>query len=259
MSERLEMQERPDETPIARRSARILDHVAGFCVIVLTGAVLYGEFVDSGSRPSLARSRAGDVARLARAEPPLPTEPVSLDGAAVKGHREAPVAIIEYSDFQCPFCARFAIDTLPKIDKRYIATGKVLMAFRHLPLEAIHPFAVDAGASAECAGQQGRFWDMHDRLFQNPRQLDPVTLRRHALSLSLDVAAYDACLTGGAAEKVRADRVGAAAAGVSGTPGFLLGTVESDGRVRVTRRMSGASPLVVFQSAIDSLLAEIGS
>ena len=185
----------------------------------------------------------------------MPTEPVSLEGAAVKGRREARIALIEYSDFQCPFCARFAVDTLPEIDKTYIATGKVLMAFRHLPLEAIHPFAVGAGASAECAGQQGRFWDMHDRLFQNPRQLDPNTLRGHAQALSLNLGAYDACLAGGAAEKVRADGAGAAAVGVSGTPGFLLGTVESDGRVKVERRMSGASPFAVFQAAIDGLLA----
>lgn len=184
----------------------------------------------------------------------MPAEPVSLEGAALKGRREARVAIIEYSDFQCPFCARFAADTLPEIDKTYIATGKVLMAFRHLPLEAIHPFAVGAATSAECAGQQGRFWDMHDRLFQNQRQLDRATLRTHAQALSLDLAAYDACVAASAADKVRAEAAGAAALGLSGTPGFLLGTIESDGRVRVKRRISGASAFAVFQTTIDELL-----
>lgn len=245
---------RPDQTPTGSRPARILDHAAGICVIVLTATILYGQFVDRRSQPPPVRAGASEVGRPTRAEPPLPAEPISLEGAAVKGRREARVAIVEYSDFRCPFCARFALDTLPQIDKTYIATGKVLMAFRHLPLEAIHPFAVGAGASAECAGQQGRFWDMHDRLFQNPRQLDPITLRGHAQALSLNVAAYDGCLAGAAA-KVRADGAGAAAVGVSGTPGFLLGSVEPDGRVKVTRRMSGASSFGVFQAAIDGLLA----
>ena len=194
-------QAKPDHPRSAGRVKPVRDTVAAVCVIVLTATLLYGQFVAPGSPPPSARSGPGDVVRRAPAERPLPADPVSLEGAAVKGRREARVAIIEYSDFQCPFCARFAIDTLPQIDKTYIATGKVLMAFRHLPLEAIHPFAVDAGASVECAGRQDRFWDMHDRLFQNPKQLDPNTLRGHAQALSLDIAAYDACLTGGVAER----------------------------------------------------------
>lgn len=249
-------QTRSDHRRSADRFKPVLDNVAGVCVILLTATILYGQFVD-GKSPQPTGGRAGARQPPPRPEPPpLPADPVSLEGAAVKGSRDAQVAIIEYSDFQCPFCARFAVDTLPEIDKTYIATGKVLMAFRHLPLERIHPHAVDAGASAECAGRQNRFWEMHDRLFLNPARLDPATLRGHATALQLDVAAYDACLADGAADKVRADGAGAAAVGVSGTPGFLLGRVEPDGRVKVTQRMSGASPFAAFQAALDALLAD---
>jgi protein-disulfide isomerase len=113
---------------------------------------------------SLHSTRTPVAAREARPAPPLPTEPVSLDGAALKGSSSANIAIIEYSDFQCPYCAKFVRDTFPLLNRRYIETGKVLFAFRHLPLDNIHSLAHRAAENAECARQQGKFWEMHDAL-----------------------------------------------------------------------------------------------
>lgn len=99
---------------------------------------------------------------------PLPSRPVSIEGAAVKGKVGVRVGVIEYSDFQCPYCGTFARDTLPRIVSEYVDTGKAFFAFRHLPLEAIHPHARRAAEAAECARRQDRFWTVHDTIFRSP-------------------------------------------------------------------------------------------
>lgn len=116
------------------------------------------------------RLRSNGARSAGRAEVPLPDQPISLDGAKVKGNATAPVALIMFSDFQCPFCAGFASETLPELEREYVATGHVVIAFRHFPLDN-HPLALKAAQGAECAEQQGRFWDMHDRMFHAPQHL----------------------------------------------------------------------------------------
>jgi hypothetical protein len=102
----------------------------------------------------------------------VPTAPQSLEGAALKGDPKAPVVIIEYSDYQCPFCAKSERETLPELDQKYIGTGQVQLAFRHHPLSRLHPFATQAAEAAVCAGRLGKFWEMHAALFADPKQLD---------------------------------------------------------------------------------------
>ena len=98
---------------------------------------------------------------------PIPAEPVSLEGAPILGAAAAKVAIIEFSDFECPYCARFFQDALPELRAKYIDTGKVRLAFRHLPLP-MHQRARAAAEAAECARRQSRFWEFHDQFFTNP-------------------------------------------------------------------------------------------
>jgi len=183
----------------------------------------------------------------------LPPEPVSLEGAAIRGSRAAKVAIIEHSDFQCPYCGRFAREILPELEKGYVATGKVLLAFREFPL-TIHPFAEKAAEAAECAGRQGKFWEMHDRLFVK-QQLDPPSLEAHAKALHLSPGVFDTCLAGEAADKVRQDTEAGKALLVTGTPTFFVGTIQPDGRVKVLQRVSGALPLAQFGAALDRIIA----
>jgi protein-disulfide isomerase len=97
----------------------------------------------------------------------LPSEYIAMEGAHTKGSASAPAVLLVFSDFQCPFCGRFARETLSAIEREYVARGELLMAFRHLPLP-IHPQAIAAAQSAECAGSQGKFWEMHDELFRRP-------------------------------------------------------------------------------------------
>ena len=184
---------------------------------------------------------------------PLPSEPVSLEGVATKGSTSAKVVLIEYSDFQCPFCAQLAANTLPEIRAKYVDTGKVLMAFRHVPLN-IHPFARPAGAAAECAGKQGKFWEMHDLLFQRQAELDPDGLLARARDLSLDLESFGACLGGEGLAIVRKHEGHALVLGVTSTPQLLIGTLEQDGRVRIRARLSGAQPASAVEKALNELL-----
>src|SRR6266704_659322 len=119
---------------------------------------------------------------------------VSLDGVPSLGDEKAPIAIVEFSDYQCPYCGRHANTVLPQIIKDYVSTGKVRYIVRDVPIEAIHPQAFKAAEAAHCAGDQGKFWEMHDRLFQNQQLLAVSDLAAHALALGLDGPKFQPCL-----------------------------------------------------------------
>jgi len=184
----------------------------------------------------------------------LPQDPLSLDGAQLEGTRAAQVAVIEFSDFQCPYCGRFARDTWPSIRKGYVETGKVLFAFREFPLESIHKAALQAAEAAECAGQQNAFWKMHDLMFADQTHLETAALEARAHDSGLDVSKFDVCLTGSVDAKVKSDERTGVGLAVSGTPTFFLGRLQADGRVKVVRRLSGAMPAPDFGAAIDAVL-----
>lgn len=202
-------------------------------------------------KPSLNGSRATTTS----SPESLPAEPVSLKGAELKGDRGARVALIEYSDFQCPYCAKFANETLPDLERKYVESGKVLLAFRNLPLENIHPFAFHAAEAAACAGRQGKFWQMHDALFGSHVKLDEAVIRQRAQAIDLDLERLSACLQDDAETGIRADVVSARAAGIAGTPVFLVGRIQLDGRVKITQRLNGARAEADFVSSISKLLA----
>jgi protein-disulfide isomerase len=162
--------------------------------------------------------------------------------------------MIIYSDFQCPFCGQFARDTLPALEKRYVDTGKVQLVFRHEPLEN-HRFAMNAAEIAECAGDQGQFWQMHDLLFQHQKELDEVGLGQRVQELHLDSARVSACKGTKVRERIEVDALSGKALGLRGTPMFVIGRTLSSGTVHVTKIESGARPLEAFVGIIDGLLA----
>jgi len=144
-----------------------------------------------------------------------PRVAVDAGGSATRGPADARVTLVEFADFQCPFCARLA-SSLKRLEQRY--PGKVLLAFRHLPL-ANHRHAAKAAEAAECGREQGRFWEMHDRLFAAPTRLEPGQLKQQARALGLDAAAFDRCLDGGVmAARWREDKRVAEGFGLSATP-----------------------------------------
>ncbi|MBP6771917.1 MAG: thioredoxin domain-containing protein [Gemmatimonadaceae bacterium] len=186
---------------------------------------------------------------------PIPQSPLALDGASLRGSAEAPVVVIEYSDYVCPFCGKAEREVMPEIHKKYIATGKVQLAFRQHPLEKLHPGATRAAVAALCAGQQGRFWEMHDALFRDPKNIDEADLLARARSLDLDEGRFLACGPGEAAMQVQRDVKEAEDLRLGGTPVFLIGRRQGDGRIRVVSVVDGAHPFEVFQKQIEAASA----
>ena len=186
----------------------------------------------------------------------LPKDPINISKDPVRGNPSAKVVLIEYSDYQCPFCSRFGKDTYPQLETDYIKTGKIRYAFRDLPLD-FHKQAFKAAEAAHCAGEQGKFWEMHDRLFENQKALAPEELTKYAGQLGLNTSTFQQCLDSKRYEAdIKKDITEAGTAGISGTPTFLIGTVvPKDGSVKITRKLVGAKSYEEFKAAIDSVLA----
>jgi protein-disulfide isomerase len=185
---------------------------------------------------------------------PLPAVPVDVSNSPSVGSAVAPVVVIEYSDFECPYCGDFWRVTLPVLRGHYIQTGRILLVFKYLPLEAIHPMSLSAAEAAECAARQGKFWEMHDQLFARQKHLDMASLMQWAGSLGLDVSEFQQCLSGRAVDRVRRDSIEAKAFSIVGTPTFLIGRLQPDGRVQVTQRIAGTSSASDFRTAVDLAL-----
>jgi protein-disulfide isomerase len=183
-----------------------------------------------------------------------PADPVSIEGAPVRGDARAKVALIVFSDFECPYCAKSALDVLPEIERQYLRTGKLRLVWRHLPL-SIHKNARQAAEAAECAHGQGKFWEFHDWAFQHQTQLDMPNLHEAARTIGLDLAGFRACVDGQATGRVDADLDTAKALSVTRTPTWLIGVIQEDGRVRVMERLDGSRAFFVFQGAIDQVIA----
>ena len=193
--------------------------------------------------------------------PTQPTAPqtfqVSLDDDPFKGNANAPVTVIEFSDFQCPFCKRFFDQTLPLIEENYINTGKVKLVYKDLPLVTLHPNVKPVHVAAECADEQGKFWEYHDALFEKQSEWQRLsssdlqtTLVQYADDFGLQTASFEACLNSPEMlEEVNADFLQAASFGATGTPTFLIGN-EKNGFIKLV----GAQPYAAFQAAIDANL-----
>ena len=144
---------------------------------------------------------------------------------------------------------------MPQIGKDYIDTGKIKYVFMDFPLP-IHGQAMKASEAALCAGDQGKFWEMHDRLFANQNALAPEALLKHAEALGLDMDKFKECLDSGKhSAEIKAAMAEGQKAGVTGTPAFLLGFLESDSKVKATKKISGAVPYANFKATIDEMLS----
>jgi len=206
---------------------------------------------------------ASDIAEIKKLleplRPPPPVRPAAgtLDthGAPERGNAQAGVAIVEFSDFQCPFCKRHVDTTLAQLDKEYIATGKVRYVFMDFPLEAVHPMAFKAAEASHCAEDQQRFWPMHDRMFADQGALAPDQLVATAKALGLDTQKFKTCLDSDKyEERVKASIAEGEKFGVDATPAVLLGIVK-DGRIEGRKLLLGALPFEMFKQELDAVLA----
>ncbi len=209
-----------------------------------------------------------EIKKLLAARPtPAPQRPAGpvvkdvefdLGDTVITGDVKAPLILIEMTDYQCPFCARYAKQTYPQIKSEYVETGKVRYALLDMPLESIHKQAFKAAEATHCATEQGKYWEMHDRLFDNQRALEPFS--GHAEALGLDVAAFDTCLNSGKyAQSIREKMKLATKAGARGTPSFLLARTDPDNPSKITgiTTLRGAQPFNSFKVQIEKALNDM--
>ena len=188
----------------------------------------------SAAQPSAAAPSADSTANLAAASP-------VTNNDHIRGNKNAKITLLEYSDFQCPFCGQLE-PTLEQLMTQY--GSDIRLVYRHFPLTSIHPYAQKAAEASECASEQGKFWEMHDLLFDNQTALTIDNLKSYAKQLGLSQSKFDSCLdTSKYASLVGSQASEAQAAGITGTPGTFIG----DQLVR------GAYPISTFQQIIDGL------
>lgn len=196
----------------------------------VTGAVVVDD--QPTPRPTPAPTPTVDMAQL-------------IETDFVRGNENAPVTIVEFSDYECPFCGRFYTQSYLQIKTKYIDTGKVKYVFRDFPL-SFHVQAEPAAIAANCAGEQGKYYEFHDELFANQGSLGTAYYRQVAQKLGLDITAWEACLVNPEQkQEVLKDFRDGQAAGVKGTPAFFV-----NGQL-----ISGAQPYQVFEQLIEAALA----
>jgi len=221
--------------------------IASFLLGTFWTRVKYIEKGQTGSSPT--PQVAGQ-----QANPTLPPKPSEISqtefdklvkGASlVAGKNSAPVKIVEFSDFECPYCARFHSETYPTIEEKYIKTGKVQFFYRHVPLE-MHPNAKSAAIAAECAALQGKFTAMHDILYKNTENLTAKDLKSYAAEIGLNQTQFDDCFDNKKTEdRINSDIQIAGTVGISATPTFFI-----NGKI-----VAGALPASSFEQTIDALL-----
>jgi protein-disulfide isomerase len=193
-------------------------------------------------------------------EDPLLNKTVVIDGEPSKGSAKAKVTVVEVSDYHCPFCRRHTLTTQPQIDQGYVTNGKIQYVFIDYPIAGLHPTASTAHEGAICAGEQGKYWEMHNRLFADtpPRDKTQIVaqLLSHAQALGIDVTKFRGCVESGKYAKPVSESVARMEAlGVDSTPTFLVGLTPAPGQpMKVVKVIKGALPFSEFKSAIDSVL-----
>src|SRR3989344_5171331 len=212
--------------------------------VLISGTLFFTSYRNNpGSQLGLAGNNPGEQKKVE----------VSVDDDPMLGDKSAPVTIVEFSDFQCPFCRTFWKNTLPLIKSNYIDTGKVRFVYRDYPL-SFHESAQAAAEAAECAEDQGKYWQMHDKLFseqekegQGTIQFSTADIKNWAAEIGLNAGSFNECLSSrkhrGEVEKDFSD---GSAAGVSGTPAFFING----------HSVLGAQPFSIFQEAIEEALKD---
>jgi len=216
--------------------------------LVLSGSIVLAALLISGTL--FYNNMNGQLGLIGDNQPdPNARVDVSIDDDAMLGNKDAKVTIVEFSDYQCPFCRRFWTDTLPSLKKEYIDTGKARFVYRDFPL-SMHPAAQPSALAAECAEEQGKYWEMHDKIFAEQAKQGEGTvsygvteIKKWAKEIGLSI---DQCLDSSKyQEEVAKDLADGTKAGVSGTPTFYV-----NGKVLV-----GAQPFEVFKQLIEEELA----
>lgn len=197
----------------------------------------------------LEKQQKGDAAPAA----PAPPEKVrvKLGREFALGRSDAPLVMVEYTDYQCAFCNRFSTTTFPELKKRYIDTGKLRFISRDFPLD-FHPHALKAAQATRCAGEQDKFWQMKDALMSNSARLTPELITSLARDAALDMAKFQACVDGGKyLTEIRDGIAVANSIGINGTPSFVIGKVAGDYLEGIL--VVGAQPFASFDGMFKQM------
>jgi protein-disulfide isomerase len=185
--------------------------------------------------------------------PPEPTKAkLNMTGTEMLGSKNAPLTMVEFTDYQCPFCQRFHTTVFNDLKKNYIDTGKVRFYSRDMPLDSMHPNAIRAAQAARCASEQGQFWKLRDVMGANPSKLDMDSLVADAAGLKMDVDKFRSCVESEKYKQaIQTDVLEAMKIGADGTPTFVIGKSTADGVDGEI--LVGAMPYEVFDRKLKSL------
>jgi protein-disulfide isomerase len=209
-----------------------------------------------GTLNEIKQLLAANAALRPGPQPPAPPSALETQHEPFRGEADATVAIVEYADFECPYCGQYEHDIYPQISKDYVQTGKVKYFFRDLPI-AMHSRAMGAARAAHCAGEQGKYWEMHDSLFAKQNAIRDVDMPGRAHELGLDSAKFSECLSSDRyTDEIQKSAAEAQKLGIGGTPTFFIGNVDPNGDVTNMKMIIGARPYDAFKSAIDDSLAQ---
>jgi len=183
---------------------------------------------------------------------------IPLAGEPSMGQPSARITLVEVSDYHCPFCRRSALQTLPQINAEYVATGKARYVFVDYPIAQLHPDAFKSHEAAECAGDQGKYWQMHSALFAGTPVKDTAGLAERARSIGLDATSFSACLASGRHAGPIKESIGRMEQlGIGGTPATLIGLTPASGEpMKIIGYVYGARPFEDFKAQIDAALAK---
>jgi protein-disulfide isomerase len=181
---------------------------------------------------------------------------MNVEGLPFMGELNARLTVVEFSDYQCPYCGQYVRETMPQIVRDYVKTGKLKYISGDLPIEEIHPQALKAAKAAACAGEQGKYWEMRDQLFKNQNALGQGELSLHAQAIGLNVLPFQRCLFSEKYDaRVREGREVASVLGIRGTPSFVIGLTEADGsKMQVLKVVVGFQSYPNFKEVLDRLL-----
>lgn len=206
----------------------------------------------TGTLPTAPGNNQGSTPPVAGPQP-IVLKNVAFEDDPVLGDRKAKVGIVEFTDYQCPFCKRHHEQTFSRIKETYIDTGKVQYIIRDFPL-AFHQHANGAAIAANCAGNQGAYWEMSHQLFINQARLGTDLYGELGENLNLDMQKYEACrLDDEQSKEVNSDHADGKILGIRGTPNFFIGLIKGEQLVKA-KQLTGAQPYSVFAKEIDSLL-----
>lgn len=237
-------------------------------ILLIIGSFFLGslttkvKMLEKGTVAGVAQGVNNNQPAAPAAQPPQATKGVaSIDDDPILGDKNAPVTIIEFSDYECPFCKRHFDSTHQELVKKYIDTGKAKLVFRDFPLSFHDPMASKEAIAATCARDQGgdkKYYEFHDEIFKrtssNGNGLDDAKIQKIASDLKLNINTFASCLSDTAkADEVKKDIADGSAAGASGTPTFLIGKSTSDGNIDGDL-LVGAQPFAAFQAVMDPLL-----